>query len=51
MDKELKLYQQVKAKLDKQPRDMQVRTLEWVAKKLYEEHEAKLEAVAPPPAE
>ena len=48
MDNELKLYQQVKAKLDKHPRDVQVRTLQWVASKLHEEHEAKLEAAAPP---
>jgi hypothetical protein len=51
MDSELKLYQQVKAKLDKHPRDVQVRTLQWVASKLHEEHEAKTTAVEPPPAE
>ena len=48
MDSELKLYQQVHAKLRKYPRAVQVRTLEWVAKKLYEEDLESSGAAAPP---
>lgn len=51
MDSELKLYQQIQTKLRKHPRDVQVRTLEWVAKKLYEEFELPKVTEGPlPPA-
>jgi len=39
MDPELRLYQQIHAKLKKQPREVQIRTLSWLANKLHEEHE------------
>ena len=51
MDDELRLYQQVHAKLKNRSREVQVRTLEWVAKKLYEEHQAGQIEPAAPPAE